>query len=112
MKQDDRDCTVILVKVESALLNTATSWRDQSFQAEVIPSLPLLSAGERVWHLLTVCSCVSQFQHRLVVKTVLKLLLVFVEYTENNAVLLIQAANIVDDKRCKCYFKGFRENYS
>ncbi|KFP29468.1 FH1/FH2 domain-containing protein 3, partial [Colius striatus] len=36
---------------------------------------------------------------RLVVKTALKLLLVFVEYTESNAPLLIQAISTVDEKR-------------
>ncbi|NWZ94660.1 FHOD3 protein, partial [Nesospiza acunhae] len=36
---------------------------------------------------------------RLVVKTALKLLLVFVEYTESNALLLIQAVLTVDEKR-------------
>uniref|UniRef100_A0A8C1PKF4 FHOD1/3-like FH3 domain-containing protein n=1 Tax=Cyprinus carpio TaxID=7962 RepID=A0A8C1PKF4_CYPCA len=36
---------------------------------------------------------------RLVVKTSLKLLLVFVEYSESNAPLLIQAINTVDSKR-------------
>uniref|UniRef100_A0A8D0HBM4 GBD/FH3 domain-containing protein n=1 Tax=Sphenodon punctatus TaxID=8508 RepID=A0A8D0HBM4_SPHPU len=36
---------------------------------------------------------------RLVVKTALKLLLVFVEYTESNAPLLIRAVFAVDDKR-------------
>ncbi|KAL3860751.1 hypothetical protein ACJMK2_010826 [Sinanodonta woodiana] len=36
---------------------------------------------------------------RLVVKTALKLLLVFVEYTENNTQLLIKAVNIVDRKK-------------
>ncbi|NXH44160.1 FHOD3 protein, partial [Dicaeum eximium] len=36
---------------------------------------------------------------RLVVKTALKLLLVFVEYTESNAPLLIQAVSTVDEKR-------------
>ncbi|XP_058264427.1 FH1/FH2 domain-containing protein 3 isoform X7 [Hemibagrus wyckioides] len=36
---------------------------------------------------------------RLVVKTALKLLLVFVEYSESNAVLLIQAISAVDAKR-------------
>ncbi|XP_051526698.1 FH1/FH2 domain-containing protein 3-like isoform X2 [Myxocyprinus asiaticus] len=41
---------------------------------------------------------------RLVVKTALKLLLVFVEYSESNAVLLIQAINSVDTKRgCKLW---------
>ncbi|XP_051949415.1 FH1/FH2 domain-containing protein 3 isoform X4 [Xyrauchen texanus] len=41
---------------------------------------------------------------RLVVKTALKLLLVFVEYSESNAVLLIQAISSVDTKRgCKLW---------
>lgn len=33
------------------------------------------------------------------VKTALKLLLVFVEYTESNAALLVKAVNVVDVKR-------------
>lgn len=33
------------------------------------------------------------------VKTALKLLLVFVEYTESNAALLVKAVNVVDAKR-------------
>lgn len=37
------------------------------------------------------------------VKTALKLLLVFVEYTESNATLLIKAVNVVDAKRGKHY---------
>lgn len=40
-------------------------------------------------------------QFRLVVKTALKLLLVFVEYSESNAPLLIQAVSAVDTKRGK-----------
>lgn len=44
-------------------------------------------------------SCTLLFQFRLVVKTALKLLLVFVEYTESNAPLLIQAVSTVDEKR-------------
>ncbi|TRY58775.1 hypothetical protein DNTS_034611, partial [Danionella cerebrum] len=41
---------------------------------------------------------------RLVVKTALKLLLVFVEYTESNAALLIQAVNTVENKHgCKSW---------
>ena len=39
------------------------------------------------------------FQFRLVVKTALKLLLVFVEYTESNAVHLVKAVVAVDKKR-------------
>lgn len=38
-------------------------------------------------------------QFRLVVKTALKLLLVFVEYTECNTILLIQAVNVFDRQR-------------
>lgn len=38
-------------------------------------------------------------QFRLVVKMALKLLLVFVEYTEPNALLLIRAVNAVDQAR-------------
>lgn len=41
----------------------------------------------------------SFFQFRLVVKTALKLLLVFVEYSESNAPLLIEAVSAVDTKR-------------
>lgn len=48
----------------------------------------------------SVCFRVCVFaQFRLVVKTALKLLLVFVEYTESNAPLLIQAVNNVDTKQ-------------
>jgi hypothetical protein len=36
---------------------------------------------------------------RLVMKTSLKLLIVFVEYTESNALLLVQAVNRVDSNR-------------
>ncbi|KAK5605726.1 hypothetical protein CRENBAI_006949 [Crenichthys baileyi] len=44
---------------------------------------------------------------RLVVKTALKLLLVFVEYSESNAPLLIQAITSVDAKRgCKPWFNA------
>lgn len=38
---------------------------------------------------------------RLVVKTVLKLLLVFVEYVDTNCMLLIQAVNAVDASQGK-----------
>uniref|UniRef100_A0A3B5L3L5 GBD/FH3 domain-containing protein n=1 Tax=Xiphophorus couchianus TaxID=32473 RepID=A0A3B5L3L5_9TELE len=44
---------------------------------------------------------------RLVVKTALKLLLVFVEYSESNAPLLIQAITSADTKRgCKSWFNA------
>ncbi|KAK3571181.1 hypothetical protein QTP86_004895 [Hemibagrus guttatus] len=58
----------------------------------------LIGHNETVQWLYTLVG--SKF--RLVVKTALKLLLVFVEYTEANAALLIQAVNAVDNKRgCK-----------
>ncbi|XP_046702737.1 FH1/FH2 domain-containing protein 3 isoform X4 [Silurus meridionalis] len=58
----------------------------------------LIGHNETVQWLYTLVG--SKF--RLVVKTALKLLLVFVEYTEANAALLIQAVNTVDNKRgCK-----------
>uniref|UniRef100_A0A671R3Y8 GBD/FH3 domain-containing protein n=1 Tax=Sinocyclocheilus anshuiensis TaxID=1608454 RepID=A0A671R3Y8_9TELE len=58
----------------------------------------LIGHNETVQWLYTLVG--SKF--RLVVKTALKLLLVFVEYTESNAPLLIQAVNTVDTKQgCK-----------
>jgi hypothetical protein len=48
------------------------------------------------------------FQFRLVVKTSLKLLLVFVEYTESNTMLLLQAINTVDKRRGNLiFFKSY-----
>uniref|UniRef100_A0A3Q3ERI7 FHOD1/3-like FH3 domain-containing protein n=1 Tax=Labrus bergylta TaxID=56723 RepID=A0A3Q3ERI7_9LABR len=57
----------------------------------------LISHNETVQWLYSLVG--SKF--RLVVKTALKLLLVFVEYTESNASLLIKAVNVVDAKRGK-----------
>lgn len=48
----------------------------------------------------------SSLQFRLVVKTALKLLLVFVEYSESNAPLLIQAVSAVDTKRGEQSHRG------
>lgn len=48
---------------------------------------------------MLLCDVLSFLQFRLVVKTALKLLLVFVEYSESNAPLLIQAVSAVDTKR-------------
>lgn len=50
---------------------------------------------------MPLCDSLPSFQFRLVVKTALKLLLVFVEYSESNAPLLIQAVSAVDTKRGK-----------
>lgn len=43
--------------------------------------------------------CLVSSKFRLVVKTALKLLLVFVEYVESNCLLLIQAIHTVDKSR-------------
>lgn len=43
------------------------------------------------------------FQFRLVVKTAMKLLLVFVEYTESNSLLLLAAVYIVDKENGRLF---------
>ncbi|RVE74966.1 hypothetical protein OJAV_G00027070 [Oryzias javanicus] len=55
----------------------------------------VISHNETVQWLYTLTGSLS----RLVVKTALKLLIVFVEYSESNSPLLIQAINVVDRKR-------------
>ncbi|XP_052010975.1 FH1/FH2 domain-containing protein 1-like isoform X3 [Xyrauchen texanus] len=55
----------------------------------------VINHNETVQWLYTLSGSLS----RLVVKTALKLLIVFVEYTESNSPLLIQAVNIVDGMR-------------
>ena len=45
------------------------------------------------------CLLLCFLQFRLVVKTALKLLLVFVDYTEPNTLLLLQAIDTVDTQR-------------
>uniref|UniRef100_A0A6Q2ZPT1 Formin homology 2 domain containing 1 n=1 Tax=Esox lucius TaxID=8010 RepID=A0A6Q2ZPT1_ESOLU len=55
----------------------------------------VINHNETVQWLYTLSGSLS----RLVVKTALKLLIVFVEYTESNSPLLIQAVNTVDSKR-------------
>ncbi|RXN21127.1 FH1 FH2 domain-containing 1-like isoform X2 [Labeo rohita] len=55
----------------------------------------VVNHNETVQWLYTLTGSLS----RLVVKTALKLLIVFVEYTESNSPLLIQAVSVVDGKR-------------
>ncbi|MEQ2188863.1 hypothetical protein GOODEAATRI_019326, partial [Goodea atripinnis] len=55
------------------------------------------SCGATCWS-ATQSNCVS-LQSRLLVKTALKLLIVFVEYSESNSPLVINAVNRVDTKR-------------
>ncbi|KAJ8796302.1 hypothetical protein J1605_017980, partial [Eschrichtius robustus] len=65
---------------------------------ELMPAGALgLSPLQSEWRAWSQFSTATGF--RLVVKTALKLLLVFVEYSESNAPLLIQAVSAVDTKR-------------
>ncbi|XP_062421391.1 FH1/FH2 domain-containing protein 3 isoform X2 [Pungitius pungitius] len=105
--QDDKDLVHEFV-VEEGLtcLIKVGAEADQNYQNYILRALGqimlyvdgmngLISHNETVQWLYTLVG--SKF--RLVVKTALKLLLVFVEYTESNAALLIKAVNIVDAKR-------------
>lgn len=79
----------------------APQHRDLSPELVVKP--PALGHGRSHPVLAAPCHgrCPSS-QFRLVVKMALKLLLVFVEYTEPNALLLIHAVNAVDQARGEC----------
>ncbi|XP_054477817.1 FH1/FH2 domain-containing protein 3 [Anoplopoma fimbria] len=105
--QDDKDLVHEFV-VEEGLtcLIKVGAEADQNYQNYILRALGqimlyvdgmngLISHNETVQWLYTLVG--SKF--RLVVKTALKLLLVFVEYTESNAALLIKAVNVVDAKR-------------
>ncbi|XP_040022363.2 FH1/FH2 domain-containing protein 3 isoform X3 [Gasterosteus aculeatus] len=105
--QDDKDLVHEFV-VEEGLtcLIKVGAEADQNYQNYILRALGqimlyvdgmngLISDNEAVQWLYTLVG--SKF--RLVVKTALKLLLVFVEYTESNAALLIKAVNFVDAKR-------------
>ncbi|XP_074510017.1 FH1/FH2 domain-containing protein 3 isoform X3 [Sebastes fasciatus] len=104
--QDDKDLVHEFV-VEEGLtcLIKVGAEADQNYQNYILRALGqimlyvdgmngLISHNETVQWLYTLVG--SKF--RLVVKTALKLLLVFVEYTESNAALLIKAVNVVDAK--------------
>uniref|UniRef100_A0A8C9WSI3 Formin homology 2 domain containing 3 n=1 Tax=Sander lucioperca TaxID=283035 RepID=A0A8C9WSI3_SANLU len=105
--QDDKDLVHEFVVAEGlTCLIKVGAEADQNYQNYILRALGqimlyvdgmngLISHNETVQWLYTLVG--SKF--RLVVKTALKLLLVFVEYTESNAVLLIKAVNIVDAKR-------------
>ncbi|XP_068425429.1 FH1/FH2 domain-containing protein 3 isoform X2 [Clinocottus analis] len=105
--QDDKDLVHEFV-VEEGLtcLIKVGAEADQNYQNYILRALGqimlyvdgmngLISHNETVQWLYTLVG--SKF--RLVVKTALKLLLVFVEYTESNTALLIKAVNVVDAKR-------------
>ncbi|XP_034409418.1 FH1/FH2 domain-containing protein 3 [Cyclopterus lumpus] len=105
--QDDKDLVHEFV-VEEGLtcLIKVGAEADQNYQNYILRALGqimlyvdgmngLISHNETVQWLYTLVG--SKF--RLVVKTALKLLLVFVEYTESNTALLIKVVNAVDAKR-------------
>ncbi|XP_053483402.1 FH1/FH2 domain-containing protein 3 isoform X2 [Ictalurus furcatus] len=108
--QDDKDLVHEFVVAEGLIcLIKVGAEADQNYQNYILRALGqimlyvdgmngLIGHNETVQWLYTLVG--SKF--RLVVKTALKLLLVFVEYTEANAALLIQAVNAVDTKQgCK-----------
>uniref|UniRef100_A0A672LJR1 Formin homology 2 domain containing 3 n=1 Tax=Sinocyclocheilus grahami TaxID=75366 RepID=A0A672LJR1_SINGR len=108
--QDDKDLVHEFVMAEGlTCLIKVGAEADQNYQNYILRALGqimlyvdgmngLIGHTETVQWLYTLVG--SKF--RLVVKTALKLLLVFVEYTETNAPLLIQAVNTVDTKQgCK-----------
>ncbi|XP_026084876.1 FH1/FH2 domain-containing protein 3-like isoform X2 [Carassius auratus] len=105
--QDDKDLVHEFVIAEglTCLIKVGAD-ADQNYQNYILRALGqimlyvdgmngLIGHNEAVQWLYTLVG--SKF--RLVVKTALKLLLVFVEYTESNAPLLIQAVNTVDNKQ-------------
>ncbi|XP_014193082.1 FH1/FH2 domain-containing protein 3 isoform X1 [Haplochromis burtoni] len=105
--QDDKDLVHEFVVAEGlTCLIKVGAEADQNYQNYILRALGqimlyvdgmngLISHNETIQWLYTLVG--SKF--RLVVKTSLKLLLVFVEYTESNAALLIKAVNAVDTKR-------------
>nr|XP_054596291.1 FH1/FH2 domain-containing protein 3 isoform X6 [Nothobranchius furzeri] len=105
--QDDKDLVHEFVVAEGlTCLIKVGAEADQNYQNYILRALGqimlyvdgmngLISHSETVQWLYSLVG--SKF--RMVVKTSLKLLLVFVEYTESNAALLIQAVNAVETKR-------------
>ncbi|XP_062425621.1 FH1/FH2 domain-containing protein 3 isoform X7 [Rhea pennata] len=105
--QDDKDLVHEFVVAEGlTCLIKVGAEADQNYQNYILRALGqimlyvdgmngVINHNETVQWLYTLIG--SKF--RLVVKTALKLLLVFVEYTESNAPLLIQAVCTVDEKR-------------
>ncbi|KAM4631109.1 FH1/FH2 domain-containing protein 3 [Polymixia lowei] len=108
--QDDKDLVHEFVMAEGlTCLIKVGAEADQNYQNYILRALGqimlyvdgmngVIGHAETIRWLYTLIG--SKF--RLVVKTALKLLLVFVEYSESNAPLLIQAITTVDNKRgCK-----------
>ncbi|KAM9093810.1 FH1/FH2 domain-containing protein 3 isoform 5-T5 [Sarcophilus harrisii] len=105
--QDDKDLVHEFVVAEGlTCLIKVGAEADQNYQNYILRALGqimlyvdgmngVINHNETIQWLYTLIG--SKF--RLVVKTALKLLLVFVEYTESNAPLLIQAVSSVDTER-------------
>ncbi|XP_047382590.1 LOW QUALITY PROTEIN: FH1/FH2 domain-containing protein 3 [Sciurus carolinensis] len=105
--QDDKDLVHEFVVAEGlTCLIKVGAEADQNYQNYILRALGqimlyvdgmngVINHNETIQWLYTLVG--SKF--RLVVKTALKLLLVFVEYSESNAPLLIQAVSAVDTKR-------------
>uniref|UniRef100_A0ABM5EV05 FH1/FH2 domain-containing protein 1 isoform X1 n=1 Tax=Pogona vitticeps TaxID=103695 RepID=A0ABM5EV05_9SAUR len=105
--QEDKDLVPEFVNSEGlTCLITVGAEADQNYQNYILRALSqimlfvdgmmgVINHNETVQWLYTLCGSL----YRLVVKTALKLLLVFVEYTESNAQLLIQAILTVEQAR-------------
>uniref|UniRef100_A0A8C9WRZ8 Formin homology 2 domain containing 1 n=1 Tax=Scleropages formosus TaxID=113540 RepID=A0A8C9WRZ8_SCLFO len=105
--EDDKDLVPEFVNSEGlACFIKVGAEADHNYQNYILRALSqimlfvdgmngVINHNETVQWLYTLTGSLS----RLVVKMALKLLIVFVEYTQSNALLLIQAVNTVDDKR-------------
>ncbi|XP_069822370.1 FH1/FH2 domain-containing protein 1 isoform X2 [Dendropsophus ebraccatus] len=105
--QEDKDLVPEFVNSEGlTCLIKVGAEADQNYQNYILRALSqimlfvdgmngVINHNETVQWLYTLCGS----PYRLVVKTALKLLIVFVEYTESNAPLLIRAVNTVDQNR-------------
>ncbi|NXK19608.1 FHOD1 protein, partial [Arenaria interpres] len=108
--QEDKDLVPEFVNLEGlTCLIKVGAEADQNYQNYILRALSqimlfvdgmqgVINHNETVQWLYTL----SGSPFRLVVKMALKLLLVFVEYTEPNALLLIRAVNTVDQARGTC----------
>ncbi|XP_068267746.1 FH1/FH2 domain-containing protein 1 isoform X2 [Nyctibius grandis] len=108
--QEDKDLVPEFVNMDGlTCLIKVGAEADQNYQNYILRALSqimlfvdgmqgVINHNETVQWLYTL----SGSAFRLVVKTALKLLLVFVEYTEPNALLLIRAVNAVDQARGAC----------
>ncbi|NWZ80512.1 FHOD1 protein, partial [Poecile atricapillus] len=108
--QEDKDLVPEFVNLEGlTCLIKVGAEADQNYQNYILRALSqimlfvdgmqgVINHNETIQWLYTL----SGSSFRLVVKTALKLLLVFVEYTEPNALLLIRAVNAVDQARGAC----------